>query len=284
MVNRHLVKVLGKNREGTSRIAMLDHSSSLPERGPPATSLPDHSLPKKVAEGLCEVDARTKEPADDPEGGLGSSDAEGADVPTETSAGVAGFDVGFAPEPHHAAAAASSGNFQNPTTQLPPPLPEPHHAAAAQHTAAAADSGAPSVVSDEDVSDEKKSTLDLSDETLKVVENALQQIMSATPDALNGAERMTKIKRLINSIGARNLPNKKTLDHLGKKKEERRVKAWRKQQIQTHDQRRLESVALRQGRLKVGERGAETGEAEGRRAWRSGRGGGWRAWRSGRGG
>eukprot|EP00392_Amoebophrya_sp_AT5.2_P008473 g8500.t1 len=59
------------------------------------------------------------------------------------------------------------------------------------------------------------------------------------------------IRRLVNQIGAKSLPNKKALDDKVRKKEEKIKKAWRRQTMITEDAKRMESVALRQGRLQA---------------------------------
>ena len=52
------------------------------------------------------------------------------------------------------------------------------------------------------------------------------------------------IRRLVNQIGAKSLPNKKALDDKVRKKEEKIKKAWRRQTMITEDAKRMESVGM----------------------------------------
>ncbi|CAD7950660.1 unnamed protein product [Amoebophrya sp. A120] len=94
-------------------------------------------------------------------------------------------------------------------------------------------------------------------QTLQQDETVLSEIeahehatdVATEPDART--KLLKKIRRLVNQISAKTLPNKKALDEKVRKKEEKIKKAWRRQTMMSEDAKRMESVALRQGRLQA---------------------------------
>ncbi|CAD7948418.1 unnamed protein product [Amoebophrya sp. A25] len=102
----------------------------------------------------------------------------------------------------------------------------------------------------------------ITDEQLATCEGVLSAIYTLDAEELETqcalgedgdarGKQFKAIRRLVNQLAARSLPNKKTLDNKARKKEEKIKKAWRKQTMMAVDQKRMESVALRQGRLQA---------------------------------
>ena len=62
---------------------------------------------------------------------------------------------------------------------------------------------------------------------------------------------MRQLRKAVMKLSTKSLPNKKDLNKLDRKKEEKIKKAWRKQTMMDEDAKRLAAVTLRQGRIKA---------------------------------